>query len=316
MAHRAASTHTDGHPQSDAVGSIERHGINVIPEGDRHGSPGELFWVWMGSNFVFVYIIVGAVLISLGLSFWQSVAAVLIGSVLYVLVGLSGLPGPHAGTATMVVSRASFGLRGNRAPTFLAWLTAVAWQAVYLVLGSLALFALAEQVGISVTDPVKAILLAAIVGTTYTAAVLGHATIVFLQRIFTYALAVLMLGVLVQVLPDAKLDYGGGELVGATSLSTMILGIILVAALPLSWVIYGADYTRYLPRDVDMHRTALWPSIGSVIPAVTIMSIGVMAATAADLTDPIGGLKPLLASWYYVPFLIVVIGGWRLSRSS
>jgi purine-cytosine permease-like protein len=29
----------------------------------------------------------------------------------------------------------------------------------------------------------------------------------------------------------------------------------------------------------------------------------------ADVSDPVGGLKPLLASWYFVPFLVVVIGG-------
>jgi purine-cytosine permease-like protein len=37
--------------------------------------------------------------------------------------------------------------------------------------------------------------------------------------------------------------------------------------------------------------------------------VGVLAASAADLTDPVGGLKPLLASWYFVPFLLAVIGG-------
>lgn len=309
MRTQTAPAGTGGHPETDAVGSIERHGIDLIPEEDRHGTPRELFWVWMGANMVFVYIITGAVLVSLGLSFWQSIAAVLVGSTLYVLVGLSGLPGPRAGTATMVVSRASYGLRGNSAPTLLAWLTVVGWQAVYLVLASFALFALVEEIGISATDPIKAALLAAVVLTTYAVAVLGHATIVFLQKLFTYALGALMLGVLVQVIPDAKFGFSGGELAGDSALATFTLGVILVGALPLSYVNYGADYTRYLPRNVDLRETALWPIVGSLIPSVTIMIIGVMAATAADLTDPIGGLKPLLASWYYVPFLIVVIGG-------
>jgi NCS1 nucleoside transporter family len=298
-----------GNPESDAVWSVESHGIDLIPESDRHGRTRELLWVWMGANLVFVYLVSGAVLIALGLTFWQSVAAVLLGSVLFVLVGWSGIPGPRTGTATMVVSRSAFGLRGNIAPTFLSWLTVVGWQAVYLALGTYALIALAEEVGLEATDPVKAMLLAAIVVVTYGVAVLGHATIVFLQRLFTYGLGLLMLGVLVQVVPDADLGFSTGELAGSTGLATFALGVILVAALPLSYVNYGADYTRYLPRGSAPRELTLWPVLGSAIPAVGIMLIGVMAATAADLTDPIGGLKPLLASWYFIPFLVVVIGG-------
>jgi nucleobase:cation symporter-1, NCS1 family len=292
-------------PDADALWKVEQHGINAIPEADRHGHPRELFWVWMGANLILTYIITGAVLVTLGLNAWQAIAAIVLGNSFYVLVGLGGIPGPRAGTATMVISRAAFGLRGNRAPTLLSWLTVVGWEAVNLVLGAFALFALADQVGISTTTPVKALLLAALTLVTYVVAVLGHATIVFLQKVFTYALGILMIGVFVQVLPHARWGHGGG---GAT-LGTFLLGVMIVAALPLSWTNYPADYTRYMRPSTSARAIVGWTMVGAIVPAVLISLVGFMAATAADLSDPIGGLKPLLSSWYFIPFLIVVVGG-------
>ena len=36
-------------PESDRVWSID-HGIDPIPESDRHGTPKELFWIWCAAN--------------------------------------------------------------------------------------------------------------------------------------------------------------------------------------------------------------------------------------------------------------------------
>lgn len=209
----------------------------------------------------------------------------------------------------MVISRSAFGLRGNAAPTFLSWLTVVGWEAVNLVLGAFALFALVEKLGFAADNLVKAILLAILTLVTYVVAILGHATIVFLQRIFTYALGLLMIGVLIQVVPDTNWSIGGGELAASNRLATFLLGVILVAALPMSWTNYPADYTRYMKRSTSGRQITTWTFLGAFIPAVVISVIGFMAATAADLSDPIGGFEPLVASWYFIPFLIVVVGG-------
>lgn len=55
---------------TDETFHIETHGIDYIPLADRHGRARELFWVWMGSNIIFTYIIIGAALASYGVSFW------------------------------------------------------------------------------------------------------------------------------------------------------------------------------------------------------------------------------------------------------
>jgi NCS1 family nucleobase:cation symporter-1 len=288
---------------------IEQNGIEPIPDDERKGDARELFWVWLGGNVSITYVIIGAVLVGLGLGFWAALGAIVLGNLFYIVVGLGGIAGPRTGTATMVVSRASFGQRGNLLPTLLGWLTVVGWQAVFLVLSAFAAFSLVEQVGIGVSTPVKAVLLAVLVAITYGAAVLGHATILFLQKIFSYLLGAIIIGVAIQVIAKSSIHYGAGEMAASTKLATFCLGTMIVAALPLSFSNYPADYSRCLPRDTNPRAIVAWTMLGNMIPAIGITLIGVLAGSVADLSDPVGGLKPLLASWYFTPFLIVVIGG-------
>jgi NCS1 nucleoside transporter family len=300
-------------PEPEATGNelwrIEQHGIDAIPDHERSGQARDLLWVWLGGNVSLTYIIIGAALVGLGLGFWAAVAAIVLGNLLFVVVGLGGVAGPRAGTATMVVSRASFGLRGNLVPTVLAWLSVVGWQAVFLVLSAFAAFSLAGEAGIAVGTGVKIVLLAVLVLLTYGAAILGHATILFLQKIFTFLLGAIMIGVAIQVAAKGHVHYAPKELAASTKLATFCLGTMIVAALPLSLSNYPADYSRYLPRATSGRAIVGWTLLGNLIPAIAISIVGVLAASVADLSDPVGGLKPLLASWYFAPFLLVVIGG-------
>jgi NCS1 family nucleobase:cation symporter-1 len=288
---------------------IEQHGIDAIPDDERSGKARDLFWVWLGGNISLTYLIIGGALVGLGLGFWAAVGAIVLGNLLYVLVGLGGVTGPRAGTATMVVSRAAFGQRGNLVPTALAWLSAVGWQAVFLVLSAFAAFSLAGEAGITVSTGVKVVLLAVLVVLTYGAAVLGHATILFLQKVFTFLLGAIMIGVAIQVIAKGHVHYAPKPLAASTKLATFCLGTIIIAALPLSFANYPADYSRYLPRATPGRAIVGWTVLGNLIPALVISIVGVLAASVADLADPVGGLKPLLASWYFAPFLVVVIGG-------
>jgi purine-cytosine permease-like protein len=288
---------------------IEQHGIDAIPDDERSGNARQLLWVWLGGNVSLTYIIVGAALVGLGLGFWAAVGAIVLGNLLFFVVGLGGVAGPRAGTATMVVSRAAFGLRGNLVPTALAWLTVVGWQAVFLVLSAFAAFSLAGEAGIHAGTGVKLVLLVVLVLLTYGAAVLGHATILFLQKVFTFLLGAIMIGVAIQVAAKGHVHYAPKGLAASTKLATFCLGTIIVAALPLSLSNYPADYSRYLPRDTPGRAIVGWTVLGNLIPAIGISIVGVLAASVADLADPVGGLKPLLASWYFAPFLVVVIGG-------
>ena len=57
----AASPHASA-AASDRAGHIETHGVDVIPDAERHGRPRELFWIWMSANVVYLYFVLGGVL--------------------------------------------------------------------------------------------------------------------------------------------------------------------------------------------------------------------------------------------------------------
>lgn len=302
-----ASVNQDVAVGANEAFAVEQNGINLIPDDERRGHPRDLFWVWAGANIILTYVIVGALLAGLGLSFWQMLLIVGLGNLVYLLIGYCGIPGARVGTATLVISRAAFGRQGNALPSLLSWITAVGWEAVNLVLGAFALFSLAEGLGFPVGTAGKAVLLAALTIFTFGVAVLGHATIVYMQRIFTVALGIAMIGLLPQVLGfQPATPVAAAE---PASLAKLFIAFTLVAAMPISYASCAADYTRYLPRQAPASQIVGWTFLGSIIPAVLITIIGYLAASVTDMTDPIAGFQPILASWYFHLFVLLVIGG-------
>lgn len=289
--------------------AVEQNGINLISDVERRGHPRDLFWVWAGANIILTYIIIGGLLANLGLTFLQMLLIVGLGNLLYVLIGCCGIPGARVGTATLVISRAAFGRSGNVLPSLLSWMTAVGWEAVNLVLGAFALYSLAEGMGWTVGAGGKAALLAALTVFTFGVAILGHATIVYMQRIFTIALGIAMLGLLPQVLDDHSGNPSAVATSGPAGLASLCIAFTLVAAMPISYANCAADYTRYLPRNARAASIVGWTFLGSLVPAALITIIGYLAAKATDMTDPIAGFQPILASWYFHLFVILVIGG-------
>jgi nucleobase:cation symporter-1, NCS1 family len=287
---------------------VEQNGINLISKAERKGSARELFWVWAGANLISTYIIVGFLLTTLNLTFSEMLLVNLVGNLLFAIVGYGGIPGARVGTATLVISRAAFGKSGNTVPSALSWITVVGWEAVNLVIGAFALFSLCDILGLQLAFSGKVIALLVLATFTFCVAILGHATIVFLQRIFTWGLAAVILGLIPQVWGAPALAIPADAPLGAT-LAQLCIAFTIVAALPISYTNYPADYTRYLPEKTSGNAIVWWTFIGSYLPAVIITCIGFVAARATNLTDPVGGFQPLLAPWYYNIFVLVVLGG-------
>ena len=109
----AASPHASA-AASDRAGHIETHGVDVIPDPERHGRPRELFWIWMSANVVYLYFVLGGVLVLLGLSIWEALAITVIGNLWWAAVGWLAVSGPASGTPSVAIMRAMFGIRGNR----------------------------------------------------------------------------------------------------------------------------------------------------------------------------------------------------------
>src|SRR5215469_15780743 len=61
--------------------AVEPGGAEFIPLHERHGRPLQLFWTWTSPNLEFATVFVGVLGVALfGLSFWQTVLAILVGT--------------------------------------------------------------------------------------------------------------------------------------------------------------------------------------------------------------------------------------------
>ena len=303
----ATSEHTSEHDVADnRAFSVEQHGIDHIPETSRNATPREIFFTWFGANVIFTYIVIGAIVGSLGLSLWQSLAVVVLGNLAYILVGLTSVAGPRAGTAMLTVSRSAFGIVGNRLPSVLSWLTTIGWTTVNMVIGTLSLVTLADLAGLGSGTGVKVLALVLVTAVTVAITVLGHATILLVNTVLSFALGIgtLVLGVL--VISKASGGTGGGE---GGGLGLWLIAFAIVASAPLSYVNTGADYSRYLPVGTPARTITLVTAFGSFIPATLIGAVGVVAASVTDMTDPIAGLQSIVPEALLIAYLAVVVGG-------
>lgn len=134
----------------EAPPGVEARGIDLIPESERHGSPRDLFGMWLGGNLNVFYVVNGAVVISMGLSFAQSLFAIAAGNLAFLAVGFASLQGPRTGTSTFAVSRASYGPNGGRFLALFNWVTCVGFEASGLSLVVLAALAVFTHAGVVV----------------------------------------------------------------------------------------------------------------------------------------------------------------------
>jgi purine-cytosine permease-like protein len=127
---------------------LELNGVNQIEDSQRHGKASDLFWPWCGANVSVLAISYGAFLLGFGLNFWQATAAAIIGTVLsFLLVGVSSLAGKKFSVPTMVLSRATFGVKGNLLPGFLSYVVFVGWETVLVSIATLATGTIFERLG-------------------------------------------------------------------------------------------------------------------------------------------------------------------------
>ncbi|MFE3460028.1 purine-cytosine permease family protein [Nocardiopsis aegyptia] len=295
---------------ADEVFRVEAHGMDQIPDADRHGGPRELFWVWFGANLTFTFVINGALVVGLGLGFWAAVTIFTVGNLAFFLVGAAAIAGARAGAPTLVVARAAFGRWGNYPVAVINWLVSIGYIILNTVVGVLALAVLGGLAGLGTGSPTLVAGLVLMIVCTAGVAVLGHATVEVMQRWLAIGLVACtaVLGAL--VLPQADLSSGGTD---APSLWAWSLGLVIaVSGGPLSYIAICADFSRYLPRTSPGRGITAATGLGAMIPATALGIIGIAAATRVEVgasADPVAAVAGLLPVWFQVPFLLVVVGG-------
>jgi nucleobase:cation symporter-1, NCS1 family len=279
------------HEYGSKATAVEPGGVEPIPLEDRHGKPSQMFWTWVSPNMEFATIFVGIIaVLFFGLTFWQAVAAIVLGSALGAIShGILTSWGPERGLTQMVLSRRPFGYRGNLLPAGInAVVAGVGWFAVNSISGALALSALTGWSGY-VCLVIGAILMLVV-------AFLGHNFVHLFERVAFPVLVVIFVAGLFVILPKTNTGPVGDAVPGGFWIA---LGATF--GYTAGWNPYAADYARYLPPSTSK-RAGLFAGLGNFLGCIILETAGAAAVTAVgpanwNGANPTGSYISLMPAW-------------------
>jgi NCS1 family nucleobase:cation symporter-1 len=305
--------------EADDFLKVERHGMEPIPEADRHGTARELALVWAGAMANYLSLLTGALAIGaplvLGLSQGQlglldSAIAIAVGALLAALLhGPVSATGARTGTPQMVFARAVFGHRGSYLGALFTWLMAIGWFAVDCVIGGWAVVQLASLIGIPKTPQVALAAISLVLIASVIVAVYGHQTVHVFEKYGALVFMAFCMLLFIMLFP--RINWSLPTTVqGAPRFAAIVTGGGFIYALIASWIPFASDYSRYLPSRIPSRRIAWWAGLGIGLPTALLGILGVALATInpsnPDLMSVITSAAP---RWLVVPFLLFVVLG-------
>ena len=293
---------------------IERAGIEIIPESERTAKPRDLFWPWFAANVSVFGMSYGSFVLGFGISFWQATIVAVIGIVVsFLLCGLIAIAGKRGSAPTMVLSRAAFGVQGQKVPGIVSWLTSIGWETFLAIMAVLATATVITQLGGDGDSIALRVVATVIVAALIVAAsVLGYHTIMKMQSVLTWITGAVTILYVVLAAPSidlaavmARPDGGIGQVIGAL--------VMVMTGFGLGWINIAADWSRYQKRTASDGAIVAWNTIGGSIAPVLLVIFGLLLAgsddelSAAIAADPIGALATILPLWMLIPFLLTAV---------
>ncbi|MFE1795323.1 purine-cytosine permease family protein [Streptomyces sp. NPDC059517] len=294
---------------------VEAHGLDVIGDGERKGTPRTLFWPWFGANVSILGLSYGSFVLGFGISFWQALAAGVIGIVFsFLLCGLVAVAGKRGSAPTMVLSRAAYGVRGNRLPAVVSWMLTVGWETVLTALATMATSTVLDRLGWGGGTGTEVVALIVVGALVVVGGVMGFDLIMRLQTVITVVTGVLTV-VYIGLVAD-HIHWSAVSAVPAGSAQEFIGALVfMMTGFGLGWVNAAADYSRYLPRNSSGRGVVGWTTFGASVAPLLLLVFGLLLAgssttlSTAIAGDPIGALTTILPTWFLIPFAVVAVLG-------
>ena len=308
-----SETTVPGAPLGNRKPVLETTGIEVVTDEQRTAKPSDLFWPWFAANVSVFGMSYGSYILGFGISFVQATIVSLIGVVLsFFFCGLVAIAGKRGSAPTMVMSRAAFGVQGQKLPGIISWLTSIGWETMLTISAVLATATVFEALGWAAGIAVSILATVVIAGIVVLASVLGYHTIVKMQSILTWLTGAMTVLFMVLTLPHIDfavvMSQPGGtpaQMIGAL--------VMVMTGFGLGWINIAADWSRYQKRSTSDGKIVLWNTLGGSAAPVILVIFGILLAYSspelADAVggDPIGALVTLLPLWALIPFWIVAV---------
>ncbi|MFB4426240.1 cytosine permease [Streptomyces sp. QL37] len=306
-----------------SITEIETYGVERIPDEDRTARPVDLFRLAFGGANTFATCVLGAFPVLFGLSFWQGLAATVLGLVAgALLLAPMALFGPANGTNNAVSSSAHLGVHGRVVGSFLSLLTAIAFFSISVWSSGDALVGGAHRlVGLPESDLTYGVAYAVFAGLVLVVCVYGFRFMLLVNKIAVLAASSLFVLGAFAFAGDFDPGYAGAFTSTADPLfwPSFIGAALIVLSNPVSFGAFLGDWSRYIPAGAPRRRVmgaAFLAQIATLLPFLFgLATASIIASKAAKYVDPaapnyVGGLLAISPGWYFLPLcLIALIGG-------
>jgi NCS1 family nucleobase:cation symporter-1 len=291
----------------ERVATIEPGGVEYIALKERHGKPVQMFWTWLSPNLEFATVFIGVIAVAfLGLNLWQAATAIIVGTTLgSISHAVLSSWGPKFGVPMMVTSRGAFGFLGNILPAALNGITAsFGWFIVNSVSGAFALQALFPSTNVPFWLAFLVIVVVQVVIAT-----LGHNLIHVFERLALPLLGTVFIIACLFIFINGHYDFSPTPVPGA-----WFLAFTAAFGYAVGWNPFAADYTRYMPPNIDRKMVGFWAGFGVFLSCIVLELAGAVLVTVTGTkwgaTDiPTAQLQRAMPDIVYYPTLICIALG-------
>ncbi len=311
-----------------ASGEIERHGIESIPDKDRTATIFDFMRIeWGGSNSLATAVL-GAFPIIFGLSFWQSLAATIIGVLVgAIILAPMAIFGPLTGTNNAVSSSAHFGVVGRIVGSFLSLLTAISFFSISVWSSGDAVVGAAQRfLRVHPTDLGFAAAYAIFAAAVLVVSIFGFRLMLLVNKVAVIAATALFFVGGLAFYPAFDSRYAGAGMHWNESRfwPAFIGATLVVLANPVSFGAFLGDWSRYLPRNTDKWRL-MGASVAAQLLTLLPFTFGLATTSIIARVEPkylaqvdyTGGLIAIAPPQFLVPLLLLaVISGMSTGTTS
>lgn len=292
---------------------IETNGIDIIDEAERTAKPRDLFWPWFAANVSVFGMGYAAFIYGFGVSFWQGLLVAVIGiPISFALCGIIAIAGKRGSVPTMVISRAAFGVHGQKLPGIVSWFLSIGWETFLSIMAVLATATVFGRLGLGGGTTTMVIAAVAVAALIIVASVLGYHTIMKLQSVLTWITGAIT--IVYMILTFSHIDWSAVQSIPSGSPAQLMGALTMVmTGFGLGWINIAADWSRYQRRDASNGSIVFWNTLGGSVAPVILVLFGLLLAgsdpelSAGIADDPIGTLATILPVWVLIPFWITAV---------
>jgi purine-cytosine permease-like protein len=257
-------------------------------------------------------IVLGTLPVAMGLSFWASLTAIVLGTVTGAVVLMPlALFGPRTHTNNAVTSGAHFGVTGRIVGSFLSLLIAITFFTIAVWVGGDSLTAgLARLSGGLDSDWTAAAGYGLTAASIFAICIVGYRWLLRASRLIAPLFGALLILGVVAFASDFHPNNGPA---GAYALSgfwaTWTAALLIVMANSISYGPFLGDWSRYVPETVSQRRLMSATFVSQFASLIPFVFGAATATLVADPGDYVRGLVAAAPDWYVIALVVVVFIG-------